>query len=208
MSNSPVAIRNLGAVVLCGGQSTRLGTNKSELQLNEKTFLQAIVETLQPIASPIALVGPVDPTKHSLPPKVILATDENPNKGPLEGIRVGLKRLESECEYAFVTSCDVPLLSNQLVTFLWRQLGDHDAIVPFRGDRRYGMTAIYRTRLHAAVAQRIANNSLRVCDLTEGFDVKNIPADDLRVADPDLDSLTNVNSTTDYQRLLNRRSRE
>jgi molybdopterin-guanine dinucleotide biosynthesis protein A len=172
--------------------------------LNEKTFLQTIVQTLHSVTSPIVLVGQVDPSKHSLPPEAMIAVDENPDRGPLEGIRVGLKQLESRCQYAYVTSCDVPLLSPQLVTFLWQQLGDHDGIVPFRGDRRYGMTAIYRTSMHASIEKRIAAGSLRVRDLTEGFNINQIPADNLRVVDPQLDSLTNVNSPDDYRRLLDR----
>lgn len=204
MSISRSSTQNLGAVVLCGGQSTRLGTNKSELLLNEKTFLQTIVETLHEVTARIVLVGRVDPSKHSLPPETVIAVDQKHDRGPLEGIRVGLKRLEDTCQYAFVTSCDVPLLSPQLVTFLWEQLGEHDGIVPFRGDRRYGMTAIYRTSMHTSIEKRIANDRLRVRDLTEGFNINRIPVDDLRVVDPMLDSLTNVNTPDDYQDLLDR----
>jgi molybdopterin-guanine dinucleotide biosynthesis protein A len=200
-------INEMGAVVLCGGQSTRLGINKSELLLNGKTFLQTIVETLVPVAAKIVLVGNVDHRKHSLPPEVELTTDEKTDCGPLEGIRVGLKELAVDCEFAFVTSCDVPLLNGGLVTFLREQLAGHDGIVPFRGERRYGMTAIYRTSMHVAIEQRIEQAKLRVCDLTEGFNVKKIHADELRAADPELDSLTNVNSAKDYQRLLDRVAR-
>ena len=83
-------------------------------------------------------------------------------------------------------------------------MGTADAIVPVKGDRQYGMTAIYRTHLHTAVDQRIQQNKLRVCNLAEGFRVTNIDAEELRAVDPELDALTNINSAEDYFRLLKR----
>ena len=195
---------NLGAVVLCGGQSSRLGVDKQELIFGGKTFLETIVQSLTPVTQQIVLVGNVDADQHQLPRSVSITQDKLVNKGPLEGIRVGLETLSSDCEYAFVSSCDVPLLTGALVEFLFARMGDHDAIVPTKGPRKYGMTAIYRTTLYIAIKQRIAQNKLRVCDLAEGFNVANIDAEALRVVDPELDTLTNINSAEDYFHLLKR----
>lgn len=198
------ALPSLGAVVLCGGQSSRLGIDKQELVFAGKTFLETIVSALTPVTQRILLVGNVDPDRHQLADSVSIVQDERAAKGPLEGIRVGLKSLANDCQYAFVSSCDVPLLTGALVDFLFAQLDHRDAIVPTKGDRRYGMTAIYRTSLHSAIDKRIDQNKLRVCDLADGFDVANIDAETLRVVDPELDTLTNINSAADYFQLLKR----
>jgi len=198
------ALPNLGAIVLCGGQSSRLGVDKQELMFGGKTFLETIILALQPVVRRILLVGNVNADRHQLPDSVSITQDQRPDKGPLEGIRVGLEDLSSDCEYAYVSSCDVPLLTGDLVEFLFARIGDADAIVPTKGPRQYGMTAIYRTRLHTAVNQRIQQNKLRVCDLAEGFKVTNIDAKELRVVDPELDTLTNINSAEDYFCLLKR----
>lgn len=190
--------------MLCGGQSSRLGIDKQELIFDGKTFLEMIVIALTPVTKRILLVGNVDADRHQLPDSVSIAQDERAGKGPLEGIRVGLAALAEDCEYAFVSSCDVPLLTGALVEFLFARMGDSDAIVPTEGPRKYGMTAIYRTRLLNAVDQRIQQNKLRVCDLADGFDITNIDAEELRVVDPELDTLTNINSAEDYFRLLKR----
>ena len=190
--------------MLCGGQSSRLGVDKQELMFGGKTFLETIILALQPVVRRILLVGNVNADRHQLPDSVSITQDQRPDKGPLEGIRVGLEDLSSDCEYAYVSSCDVPLLTGNLVEFLFARIGDADAIVPTKGPRQYGMTAIYRTRLHTAVNQRIQQNKLRVCDLAEGFKVTNIDAKELRVVDPELDTLTNINSAEDYFCLLKR----
>ena len=190
--------------MLCGGQSSRLGFDKQELMFDGKTFLETIVSAIQPVVRRILLVGNVNADRHRLPDSVSITQDQRLGKGPLEGIRVGLEDLSSDCEYAFVSSCDVPLLTGDLVEFLFARIGDADAIVPTKGPRQYGMTAIYRTQLHAAVDQRIQQHKLRVCNPAEGFQVTNIDAEELRVVDPELDTLTNVNSAEDYFRLLKR----
>ena len=204
LNNSFNSKPTLGAVVLCGGQSTRLGVDKQELIFDGQTFLERIVSALTPVTRRILLVGNVNRDRHQLPDSVSIAQDQRPDKGPLEGIRVGLEALANDCEYAFVSSCDVPLLTGALVQFLVKRLSDRDAIVPTKGPRRYGMTAIYRTKLHTAIGKRIDQDKLRVCDLTEGFDVTDIDAEALRVVDPELDTLTNINSAADYFRLLER----
>ena len=190
--------------MLCGGQSSRLGFDKQELMFDGQTFLETIVSAIQPVVRRILLVGNVNADRHRLPDSVSITQDQRLGKGPLEGIRVGLEDLSSDCEYAFVSSCDVPLLTGDLVEFLFARIGDADAIVPTKGPRQYGMTAIYRTQLHAAVDQRIQQHKLRVCNLAEGFQVTNIDAEELRVVDPELDTLTNINSAEDYFRLLKR----
>jgi len=66
------------------------------------------------------------------------------------------------------------------------------------------MTAIYRTEYHVEIGNRVKANDLRVSDLAAAFSARCIEADALRTADPDLDSMTNVNSVSDYRELLER----
>jgi molybdopterin-guanine dinucleotide biosynthesis protein A len=66
------------------------------------------------------------------------------------------------------------------------------------------MTAIYRTELHHAIGQRIALNQRRVSDLASAFATNRIDVETLRIVDPNLDSLTNVNLARDYLELLHR----
>ena len=198
-------ISNLGAVVLCGGESSRLGVDKAGLLFNGQTFLHCIVEKIATVTDTIVLVGKEQSeATRQLPCKVIFRRDQRTDRGPLEGIRVGLARLAESVEYAFVTSCDVPLLNPALIRQLFQQIGDAPAIVPVDGKRVFGMTAIYRTDLHASIDQRIEAGQLRVSDLADAFGARKIQVQTLASSDPNLDSLTNVNSAKDYLDLLAR----
>ena len=60
--------------------------------------------------SPIVVVAAIGQELPDLPPDVIVTCDENEGRGPLEGLRAGLKALPEDVDAAYVTSCDVPLL--------------------------------------------------------------------------------------------------
>ncbi len=124
MPKLPQLETSLGAIVLCGGKSTRLGIDKTQLIFHGQTFLERVVSQVEQVCHPVVLVGDADFSQHQLPPNVQWATDEHPNCGPLEGIRVGLAKLASQVDFAFVTSCDVPLIDPQLIRFLFHKISD------------------------------------------------------------------------------------
>lgn len=195
---------SLGGIILCGGRSSRLGINKSELQLHGRTFLAILAEAVSQYADPVVLVGRVETERHHFSAPVQIRADELPDRGPLEGIRVGLAALSAVCEAAFVTSCDVPLLRPEIIPWLAAQRQGREAAIPVQDQRVYGLTAVYRTDLHPRLAQRIAAGQLRVSDLATALDCQRIPVAGLRQLDPNLDSLMNINSADDYQALLER----
>jgi molybdopterin-guanine dinucleotide biosynthesis protein A len=54
------------------------------------------------------------------------------------------------------------------------------------------------------IDQRIKNGQLRVSELATAFQAHQISVDSLREIDPELDSMTNINSAIDYYNLLKR----
>src|SRR5690349_8191530 len=118
-----------GGIVLCGGKSTRMGTSKALLPFGPETMLQRVVRLLREVVSPIVVVTAADQPLPPLPGDVILARDEREARGPLEGLRAGLKALPAQCEAAYVTSCDVPLLVPGFVSEMIRRAEGHDIAV-------------------------------------------------------------------------------
>src|SRR4030095_9943591 len=135
-----------GAVVLCGGKSTRMGSSKALLPFGPETMLQRVVRLLADVVSPIVVVAAVDQPLPMLPPEVIITRDELEGRGPLEGLRAGLKALPTDIETAYVTSCDVPLLEPAFVREMLRHRGD--------GDRRLPSPAVGRVSPDGAAACR------------------------------------------------------
>src|SRR5690349_12235754 len=99
-----------GGIVLCGGKSTRMGTSKALLPFGPETMLQRVVRLLSEVVPTIVAVAAIDQELPALPPHVLVTRDEREGRGPLEGLRAGLKALPPQADRAYVTSCDVPLL--------------------------------------------------------------------------------------------------
>jgi molybdopterin-guanine dinucleotide biosynthesis protein A len=181
-----------------------MGAEKWRLPLGESTLLQTIVGSLQRYAGAIVISsGQIEPARFGLT-EVEFAADQNLSVGPLEGIRVGLKKLSDRFESAFVTACDIPVISIPVLKYLRSKLEDFDAVIPVNGNRVYGMTAVYRTAIHERIAELIRENHFRVRILAACLHAKTVDADELKRFDPQLLCLENLNTKDDYQRFLRR----
>lgn len=205
----------LGAVVLCGGRSRRMGFDKASLPFGETTLLGQVIQGVTPAVGPIVLVGNARQDLRSFKfenrdAMIKFAFDHVADSGPLEGIRVGLQQLELQCPFAFVTSCDVPLLHTDLIPLLFSMIGRHEAVIPVdpRTGRVFGMTAVYRTRVHNQISQLVDGNDLKVSRLAEVLDCRRIDIHLLKSVDPTLESFLNINRLEDYRQLLHNQSLE
>src|SRR6185436_18638458 len=90
---------------------------------------QRVVRLLGTVVSPIVVVAAPRQSLPELPPDVTVVRDEQEDRGPLEGLRAGLKALPDSVEAAYVTSCDVPLLAPAFVRHMLELLTDHDVAV-------------------------------------------------------------------------------
>ena len=97
--------RSAGGIVLAGGKSTRMGTSKALLPFGPETMLQRVVRLLGGVVSPVVVVVATDARTdadrvYGLPDDIIFATDEREDRGPLEGLRAGLKALPEAIDRA------------------------------------------------------------------------------------------------------------
>ena len=56
-------------------------------------MLQRVIRLLSTVVSPIVVVAAAEQLLPNLPTGVIVTHDEQPGRGPLEGLRAGLKAL-------------------------------------------------------------------------------------------------------------------
>ena len=112
-------------IVLAGGKSKRMGTDKSEIILDGKSFLQIQTDKLRDLGAGRVYVSgkssPIPYTHHVM--------DVIPDMGPLGGLYSCF--LECTCSNALVISVDVPLISQKTLDCLIRMhfSGNTDATV-------------------------------------------------------------------------------
>ncbi|MFN0243136.1 MAG: molybdenum cofactor guanylyltransferase [Planctomycetota bacterium] len=104
-------------IVLCGGQSRRMGRDKARLAVGSHTLLEHAVATLRPLARSIVLAcGSADRYADLGLPRVL---DTLQDGGPLAGLDAGLAAAEAAGgERAIALACDMPLVTTEVLRAL------------------------------------------------------------------------------------------
>jgi len=191
-----------GGIILCGGRSTRMGSPKALLAFGAETMLQRVVRLLGTVVSPIVVVAAPGQSLPGLPAGVTVTRDEQEDRGPLEGLRAGLKALPAAVEVAYVTSCDVPLLVPAFARHMLDLLGDHDIAVMEIDGFPHPLSAVYRRGTLPHVEALLAQNRLRPVFLFDAVRTRRVQPDEMTAVDPQLLTLRNLNTREEYLEAL------
>jgi molybdopterin-guanine dinucleotide biosynthesis protein A len=191
-----------GGIVLCGGRSTRMGVPKATLPFGPETMLQRVVRLLGGVVTPIVAVAAREQLLPELPEDVIITRDEREQRGPLEGLRAGLRALPDSVDMAYVTSCDVPLLVPAFVARMIELMGDHDIAVMEIDGFAHPLSAVYRRNTLPHVESLLAHDKLRPVFLFDAVRTRRVRPEEMVSADPQLDTLRNLNTPEDYRAAL------
>ena len=186
-------LNDLQAFILAGGASSRMGTDKSQLVIDQQTFTQRIAETLFEVTGSVTLVGRA--LDDSTLPKV---PDVYPKWGALGGLHAALAACERE--WAIVVACDLPFVTRELFLFLASLRLDHDAVVPLQQDERpQPLAALYRVNPCRERAEALIQaGRRRPLDLLESVKTRWVAFDEIRNLDQADRFFVNINTPEDY----------
>lgn len=151
---------NICGVILSGGKSSRMGTNKSLLKLGNKPVIQNISEELQACSDEVIIVSNQHETYDFLGVQQI--SDRYNGKGPLAGIEAALYQFDADI-YMFA-ACDMPFLSKEIYGFLLQHLAHYDAVVPIYNSQMHPLAGIYKKNVLSQVQAQIEKGNLKVKD--------------------------------------------
>lgn len=192
-----------GGIVLCGGQSQRMGEPKYSLPFGKETCLQRVARTVADTVERVVVVHANSQVMPELPDNVTCLADPEEYLGPLAGLATGLKYLEQVgIQAAYITGCDVPLLSEAFIKEMFEQLSDADIAVPIEEGYLHPLAGVYRTSLAEQAARLVEMRQLRPKFLIDQAKSRVVPVADLRSVDPELLSLRNANDPETYRELL------
>jgi molybdenum cofactor guanylyltransferase len=205
-------VRPTAGVVVAGGRSSRMGTPKAALEWHSSTLLRRVTGIVgRAVDGPVIVVRAPGQELPVLDSRVLVREDPEEGRGPMVGLAVGLAAAAEHAPVAFVCSTDLPFLHSAFVSAVLRgfepapESGSPDVVLPFVGGYRQPMAAGYRTDLAAVVEKLIAAQRMRPAHLFEEVKVRQVDeaalfADArLAAADPQLDSVFNVNTPDDYR---------
>src|SRR5438067_9531933 len=96
----------VGGIVLCGGQSKRMGRPKAWLPFGGELLLPRVVRILQQVVSPIVVVAAPGQDVPPLPDRISIVRDPEEGRGPLQGLAAGLEALRGNVDAVYLSSCD------------------------------------------------------------------------------------------------------
>jgi molybdopterin-guanine dinucleotide biosynthesis protein A len=160
------------------------------------------VRLLSTVADPIVAVAAREQVLPELPDRVIVTRDEREQRGPLEGLRAGLKALPDSVDAAYVTSCDVPLLQPAFVTHMLELLDDHEIAVMEIDGFAHPLSAIYRRGTLPKIESLLDQDRLRPAFLFDAVRTRKVKPEEMTAVDPGLRTLRNLNTPEDYAKAL------
>jgi molybdopterin-guanine dinucleotide biosynthesis protein A len=182
-----------------------MGYPKAALPFGPETMLERVMRLLGEVADPLVVVAARDQELPKLPSSVLVARDDNPDRGPLEGLRVGLSRLAQwadSVEAAYATSCDVPLLVPEFVRRMIELLGTSEIAVPVEQGQHHPLAAVYRTSVVPHIERLLSEDRRRPAFLFDAVPTRRVEVAELRGVDPNLHTLANLNRSEDYYAAL------
>lgn len=179
-----------------------MGSSKALLAFGAETMLQRVVRLLDSVVSPMVVVAAPGQSLPELPAGVTVARDEREDRGPLEGLRAGLKALPATVEIVYVTSCDVPLLVPGFARRMIDLLGDDDIAVMEVDGFPHPLSAVYRRDTLPHVEALLAQDRLRPVFLFDAVRTRRVQPAEMIAVDPELVTLRNVNTREDYLEAL------
>lgn len=187
------------AIVLAGGHSRRMGSDKALLLLENKTLIEHLVAQLQQLSDDILVITGSEVRYRDWLGVPVFA-DEIKDRGPLGGLYTGLKHARHE--YSLVVACDMPLVSRAFMELLSHEIdGKVWAIVPQVASHRIPTIAVYHKSCLSPIKQLLAAGRSSLQALLDIIPIKIISEGALRAIDPTLRALSNINSLEDWRRL-------
>jgi molybdenum cofactor guanylyltransferase len=185
------------AIILAGGKSSRMGTNKALLTFQGQTLIERTKDALEETFDDIILVTNEQAAYEFL--NIKMASDFYENAGPLAGFHAGLSQSRNEAN--FFVACDMPFLSMELASFLLAKLGTYDAVVPIVFGKIHPLFSVFKKNTVEEVIICIEAGQRRIKDLLSRLNVLYITEGDITfLNDYKLDqAFYNMNKPTDYE---------
>ena len=205
-------IEGIACVVLVGGESRRMGTDKASLDLNGRTMVERVIEVVRPLFKELYIGAHKDASLGEASGLPVIV-DTLPGRGPALGVCAALEKATEE--WVFVVSCDLPMLSAKLIEYLATLTEGVDAVIPLIAGRAQTTCALYSRACLVPLSERVATNDkgarslTRFLEETEGLRVRYVDEEELKEIDSSMESFADIDTPEDLEEAEERlRSKE
>ena len=195
----PLALQNLDALVLAGGESSRMGGPKALLPVGNTTLLGATIDRLRPLFRQVLVVTRDRDALMGLDVEVL--TDDRPERGPLVGLARGLAA--SDAPWCFVAGCDMPFLNPAVIGLMAQYLEGYEVVVPSVNGRLQPLHAFYSHECLPLARDLLDSGKKSMHALLDRCHVRTIGSEALMALDPEFLSFRDVDTQEAYRVVQN-----
>jgi molybdenum cofactor guanylyltransferase len=197
---------DVAGIILAGGRSSRMGSNKALLALpgeSALTFVARLTSSLSDLCAEVMLVArdeisAREYTFSSPNARRRVVCDQIPDQGPLMGLYSGLQAIT--CSHALVLAVDLPFVRPALLTWLRTFPLSEEALVPRVQGIPQVLLARYPRSILPTVEACLRAGRRDPRALLDRVPVRFLEEEQVRAVDPDLRSFVNINTPEDFQR--------
>lgn len=146
-------------IILAGGKSLRMGTDKALVEINGKPLLQRAIDLCRPLCHDI-LISTNQPGHTEF--GYLTVPDEIKSCGPLGGIYSCLKK--SKTDWSFVLSVDAAFVEPAFFYFLTSEKEGFDAVVPRHESGVEPLIALYHINCLPAITKQLEEGKYKMQD--------------------------------------------
>ena len=181
-------------IILCGGQSRRMGRDKGSMIIQNEPMIKHILSTLNHQINEVIIVLNdrnrigrysefINPQDYTY--SITFLEDKIKNKGPMPGIMTGLCEITSD--YALVLPCDSPYVSKNYIQTIFSEIEkDYQAVVPYHDEDNKLKTSeplhsIYNKNVIPEIEKLVGEDILHIKGLIEKIDTKFVLIDNKKI---------------------------
>ena len=189
-----IAPGGITGVILAGGVSSRMGSNKALLPYRGGRFIESIHRLLGELFDDVLLITNTPEQYDFLPCRK--AGDLYPGMGTLAGLHAGLQ--QSVTPYIFAVACDMPYLNPDLIAMLAGFRDRGDVVIPHGEKGAEPLHALYGKGCLPAMERSLDAGRRRIVSFFPEVRVWEVTPGEVARIDPGFDSFKNINTPDDY----------
>lgn len=197
LSEGQERIPGITGVILAGGESRRMGSDKSLLPIRGARFIDHVYARMASLFDDVIIVTNSPDLYQDIACRKV--PDLYYAQGSLAGVHSGL--LHAKTEQIFVVGCDMPFISTDVVRHICEQAEMGDLVIPNSRGGHEPLHALYSKSCLPAMERILDAGQRRIILFFDQVNVVEIPYQDVIKLDPEEKSFQNINTPEDYFRL-------
>jgi len=184
-------------VILAGGKNSRLpGEKKAFRKIGDAMILETIYGVFSSLFKEVILV--VNEPREFSGWDMTVVTDIIPSRCALAGLHAGL--FYASYPYAYVTACDTPFVKRSVIEYIVGSIRPgYEVIVPRTDDGLETLSAVYSKACIPLIEKNLEKNIFMIKKFFRGKKVREIPVEKLKLLDPEMRFIFNVNTPDDFE---------